>query len=155
MNIKHKKGFTLIEIIIYITLFSILIGTSFVTAYGLIENSNKLNIKNNVQEEGSFVLRKINWALIGVKEITIPISGITHELKIIKYSNNEINVKLVGSKIKMTESMGPDNFITTENVIVSNLDFELISASGSSIKGVKATAKINGVDFTITKYIRK
>lgn len=152
---KNNKGFTLIEVIIYIALFSLLLGTAFVTAFQLIDNSGKLGIKSTTKEEGNFVIRKFIWALTGVGTITTPFAGTTNNLEVTKYDGNQIEITLVGTKIKIEESTGPDDFITTENVKATELEFEFIPASGAGPAGIKATVKINEIPFTITKYIRK
>ncbi|OGI68550.1 hypothetical protein A2738_01575 [Candidatus Nomurabacteria bacterium RIFCSPHIGHO2_01_FULL_42_15] len=70
---NNKSGFTLIEVIIYIALFSLLLGTAFVAAYQLIDGSVRLGTKNTIQDEGNFIMRKINWALTGVDPSTVPV----------------------------------------------------------------------------------
>ena len=143
-----NKGFTLIEAIIYIALFSLLIGTTFITAFQLIDGSDKLNAKNTIQEEGNFVIRKFNWAFTGISNCT----NTTNTLHINKYNGNQIDINLVGTKIKITESIGISDFLTTDNVSVDSLFF---TKTEGTLPSITANAKINGVDFTITKYIRK
>lgn len=145
-----KRGFTLIEVIIYIALFSLLMGTAFVTAYQLIDGSSKLNTKNAVQEEGSLVIRKMNWVLTGAE--TFSISG--SELTVNKYDGTTVKIKLGSGadaeKILMDDT-GSFYPITTDNVQVTNLLFQQV---GSNPIGITATTTINGIDFTITKYKR-
>jgi prepilin-type N-terminal cleavage/methylation domain-containing protein len=160
-----KKGFTLIEVIIYIALFSILMGGAFITAYQLIDSSRKLSVKNTTQDEGNFVMRKLSWTLTSVNPAvaTIPSSGTSPNLKVTKYDSNQIDVQQNGTKIEMKESLGPNIFlpITTDNVTIkaSSLSFQYLPPSGTGPFGITANFIItnNGVDFpfTITKYIRK
>ncbi|MDE2399790.1 MAG: prepilin-type N-terminal cleavage/methylation domain-containing protein [Patescibacteria group bacterium] len=161
---KSKKGFTLIEVIIYIALFSLLMGTALVAAYQLIDGSGKLSTKNTTQEEGNFVMRKIDWALTGVQSITTPSSGTTNNLVVNKYDGNTITIDLTGTnpkKIEIKESTNGNAFlpIITDNVSISNLQFTYLAPTGSAPIGITATFTItkDGVDFpfTITKYIRK
>jgi len=154
---KQNKGFTLIETIIYIALFSVLIGGGLVTVYELIDGSGKLSAKGTVQEEGNFVLRKLNWALTGASSITTPSSGTPPSsiLTVTKYDGTQINVQLMGTKIRMTEIGGSDDFITTDNIKVSSLEFEYLPSQGEAPVGVKATIVIDGYDFSITKYLRQ
>lgn len=146
-----QKGFTLIEVIIYIALFSFLIGGAFITAYQLIDSSGKLSAKTTTQAEGNFVMRKFNWALTGISSFI----NTSDTLHLNKYDGNQIDIQKNGTKIEMKESSGSFLPITTDNVQVTSLEFQFIPASGSGPAGITATAKINGLDFTITKYIRK
>jgi prepilin-type N-terminal cleavage/methylation domain-containing protein len=154
MKNKHKKGFTLIEVIIYIALFSILLGTGFAAAYQLITGSSSLSAKNITVEEGDFILRKISWALTGAQSINTPSSGtpLSDTLVVNKYDGSTVTFRLRDNKIEMKESAGDDIFIpiTTENVFVSNLQFNYLSQNG-----ITATATIDGADFIATKYMRQ
>lgn len=160
-----NRAFTLIETIIYIGLFSLLLGTAFITAYQIIQGSRGLSTRTVVQSEGSFVIRKINWTMIGAETISTPISSPTTNLRITKYDGTKIEICLDGNKIKIHEgtfgSCDDADYvaITTDNVSVSNLEFELLPAVGSSPIGIKSTFIITegGTDFpfTLTKYLRK
>ena len=153
---NNSRGFTLIEVIIYIALFSLLMGTAFVTAFQLIDGSGKISIKNTAQSEGNFVLRKINWAMTNASFISI--SG--SELTINKYDGTTLKIKLGSGadaeKIVMNNT-GSFLPITTDNVQVTSLQFTQV---GSDPVGVSVVAKIktlntSPLDFIITKYIRK
>ena len=156
-----NQGFTLIEVIIYITLFALLMGSAFIIAYQLIQGSGDVGTKNTVQEEGNFVLRKINWALTGVQTITTPSSGTTHNLKLTKYDGTKVEICINSSEVRIHEgtfgSCADADYLplTTENVVVSDLDFEFIAPVSPGPAGIKATARINGLDFIIAKYQRK
>ncbi len=64
---KYKKikkisgGFTLIEVLIYIALSSILLTGLIVSAYSLIDGNRWLMNNVFVLQEGHFALQKINW----------------------------------------------------------------------------------------------
>ncbi len=156
-----NKGFTLIEVLIYIALSAVLMGSAFITVYQLIDGSRKLNSKNTTQEEGNFVIRKIGWALSGINPSTTPtITGAacSRSISIVKSdtSLSPIVIRLNSSGainyIEMNKNGGTFYPITTSNVSVACLEF--ISLSGSP-SGITATATIDGKVFNITKYIRK
>jgi len=162
-KINNQKGFTLIEVIIYIALFALLIGGAFIAAYQLIDVSGKLSAKTSTQEEGNFVNRKIDWALTGVQSITAPSIGTPNSgiLTVTKYGGNQVDIRLTGTKIEIKESAGPNVFlpITTDNIVIkaSSLNFQYLPTNGPA--GVAATFIVvkDGVDFpfSVTKYIRK
>lgn len=163
MKKNTNKGFTLIETIIYIALFSLLMGVAFSTAFHLIDGSYDLSTKNTIQEEGNFVMRKLSYTLTGIETITTPVSGSSSTLVIKKYDGNQIDVQQNGTKIEIKESTNGNVFlpITTDNVTVkaSSLNFSYITPSGTGPAGITASFTItkDGTDFpfTITKYIRK
>ena len=64
-----KKGFSLIEVIIYIALMAFLMGAGITAAFFVIDSSQKNKEEVNVQAEGNFILRKIDWALTGATDV--------------------------------------------------------------------------------------
>ena len=164
-TIKTRTGFTLIETLIYIALFSIIMVSGFVTAYQLIQGTDSLNSKTVTEEEVNFVLRKIDWALTGISSITRPSAGIlqyTDTLTTIKYGGNQIDICLDANKVKIREGGGASvcsssEFLplTSDNVKVTTLQFQYIPPAGTGPAGVAATTTINGIVSTTTKYIRK
>lgn len=58
----NKRGFTLIETIIYIGLFGILMSGIFVTIHPLIYGAEHISASIAAESEAAFILRKIDWA---------------------------------------------------------------------------------------------
>jgi len=158
---KYHNGFTLIEVIIYIALFSLLMGAAFVTAFQVIDSSSRLSTKDTVQEEGNFFLRKMDWALTGIDPSLTPMiagTGCSQTLDVTKTDStiNHVVVRLNTvngvNYIEMQKNAGTFYPISTANVSVTCLKFSLVL--GTPV-GITATATINGIDFSTTKYIRK
>ena len=158
---KRNQGFTLIEIIIYIGLFSLLLGTAFIASYQLIDGSSKLSTKNTTQEEGNFVMKKFNWALTSLNLANAPSisgSGCNQSISIPKSDTSispvvlRMNTVSGVNYIEMQKNGGTFYPITTANVTVSCLKFNNIVGTPA---GITATATIDGMDFIVTKYIRK
>ena len=57
------KGFTLIETVIYLGLFTIIMGGFIVSAFYIFDSGNKTASLIAVQEEGTFLNRKLSWAI--------------------------------------------------------------------------------------------
>jgi energy-converting hydrogenase Eha subunit G len=56
-------GFTVIETVIYIAIFTIFIGGAVVSAFNLIMSNDTNKTDAYMEEEGQFVLAKIEWML--------------------------------------------------------------------------------------------
>ena len=56
---KNQLGFTLIEVLIYLALFGLVFSGLFVSAFAVIENIGRNDAQIMVQEEGDFLLAKI------------------------------------------------------------------------------------------------
>ncbi|MEK7642423.1 MAG: prepilin-type N-terminal cleavage/methylation domain-containing protein [Patescibacteria group bacterium] len=155
MKSKNNTGFTLIEVIIYIALFTVLMGSAFVTAYQLLQGSDVLNQKTINQEEVNFVLHKINRALNSIATINNPASGYSNSLTITKYDGTVVDIKLNANKIELRDGIsGAYLPITTDNVKVTTLQFQYLPPVGTSPAGITASTTINGFVASTTKYIR-
>src|SRR3989344_2337496 len=70
-----KKGFTLIETLVYLALFALIIGGMVVAAYLLFETSDRYQTRAMLQEEQNFVMAKIMRTLNNAKDICAPAVG--------------------------------------------------------------------------------
>jgi hypothetical protein len=157
-----NKGFTLIEVILYIALFTLLIGTAFATAYQIIDGTNKININTNVQDEGNFVMRKVDWALSSLDPATPPTitcsACLDQALSLHKISSPTsvaLQRNSSNNSLEISENGGTFKALTTVNVKVTRFQARIIPALGSGPTGITATTTINGIDFAVTKYFRK
>jgi len=150
-----NKGFILIEIIIYITLFSIIMGGLVTTAYQLSKSTSDLESKVAVQEEINFVSKKIEWAITGASDINVP-SADTINITNTNLSPDTIVVRFdtVNNEIEFKKNnilgFSP---ITTVNVVVDELNFIHIPATGNIPEGVEINFIINGISISSTKYL--
>jgi hypothetical protein len=140
--LKINRGTTLIETIVYLALFVILFGGAVVAAYNLIESNGRTQTHVLLQEEGNFLVGKINWVLSGVESVQMPgtnLSGST--LKVVKYSPSTLNpLVLTLNSGNMTLSTNNDPnppTLNNTNVTISNLSFTQIYTGGTNPISVK------------------
>jgi len=155
-----KQGFTLIEVIIYTALFSIMMGSLIVVVFQLIQSAEKLTLHDSAQEEMIFVLKKIDWALIDADKIILPLSENSKILEINKnnFSDNPIIIKLNESDpiypyVEFCVKETLCNPITTKNIIVKNLSFTHLPAIRKSPEGILLEIEINNIKIITTKYL--
>jgi hypothetical protein len=132
----YRKGFTLIEAIIYIALFGLLIGGGVVAAYNIFEGAGRGQTHAMLQEEGNFLLGKINWTLSGVQSISSPTGGTTGtSLIVTKWDTtigNPINIALQGMDMLLKTGSNPaGDVLNNSNVQISKLYFLHTLSSGS------------------------
>ncbi len=152
-----KRGFTLIETVIYIALLGLIMSGAVMMSYQLLQGSGSTSARSTVQDEGGFVLRKLSWALSGATDI----SGGGSALTVTRADGNTTYLRLNGNVIEIRENATGANYepITTEkNVQASALQFVV---AGSNPKSLNATFKIktaNGTDaplpFSFKRYLR-
>lgn len=155
-----QKGFTLIETLIYLALFSIIIGGFLVTAFQIIQGNDSAQQKAVIEEESNFLLRKIDWALSGVGNINIPPSGLSGStLSVTKpglpVGQNPLVFNFNSGNIQLQRGAGASTILNSSNVTISNLLFNHIPASAQKPEAVKASFNIGNRVFETTKYLRK
>ncbi|HUD03078.1 MAG TPA: prepilin-type N-terminal cleavage/methylation domain-containing protein [Candidatus Paceibacterota bacterium] len=75
MSKKITQGFTLIEVIIYLALFSILMAGSLSAAFALCESGGHERTRAFLLQEGNFIIAKTEWELSGAELISNPTIG--------------------------------------------------------------------------------
>jgi prepilin-type N-terminal cleavage/methylation domain-containing protein len=151
-----SRGFTLIETIVYLALLGILLTGAILASYQLLTGSYALDAKNTAGEEGGFVLRKLNWAFGSASSIEF-VSTSPVVFKVVRTGSPVAYFKFsgtAGDPIQMDDGTGYAD-LTTPNVSVSSLSFTNIPSVGSSPQGVTAEAVINGITFSLTRYLRR
>jgi Tfp pilus assembly protein PilE len=155
------KGFTLVETIVYIALLGLIMTGALLTSYELILSSQKSSGKTTMQEEGTFVMRKLEWALADMSVApTVGGSGCDQTLSVSKtgYGSNPVQFQRnsANNSIEMRKGgVGAYTPITTSNVSVGCFGVVSLAAVGSAPPGVIVTTTIGGLNFVNTKYVRK
>ncbi len=171
---QYKKGFTLIEAVVYLALFGILMGGAIVAAYNAFEGMSRGQAHAMLEEEGNFLMGKINWALAGAQSVNAPTSGTVGSLlsvnKVTGISQNGTPltqaglIGLTGTSAFIDE--GADHRgLNNADVQVSRLSFLYIVSSGNGVDPSRVeasttlTARLpNGMlvseDFTTINYLR-
>ena len=181
MTMKTISGFTLIETIVYLALFSILMGGIVLTAYNLFEGAGRNQVQAMVNNEGTFLIGKIQWALSGTQSVDQPVSGTVGSQLLV---NKVIGVDSLGAPVIMPVSItcstecsmavpgnllmatsGPSVVLNNSNIRITHLGF-MVSGSGSFNDPIRVEASTtvtavtpNGMlisrDFFATGYLRK
>ncbi len=153
---KTQDGFTLIETLLYMALFGIIIGGFAVTAHNLIQGSGKTTALALAQKEGNFILRKIDWALTGVKTINIPAAGASGAiLTVTKYDASVLTFDMNSGNMRLQRGTGIPMALNSGNVTVAGVVFDHSAAANGIPEKIKADFTVNGKPFTLTKYLRK
>lgn len=136
------RGFSLIETIVYIALLAIVMAGAILTSYEILQSSYLVAGRNATQEEGHFVLRKIEHALSGAADLSASGSSLTID----PYAGSNITLELSGGAVVLDSTP-----LTTNNVTVNSLVF---TEHAGPPKGVTITLTLDGEVFTLTKYVR-
>jgi len=154
------RGFTLIETLVYLALFTLIIGGFVASAYMLFQTSDRNQTKAMMQDEANFLIGKINLALSGARSVTKPLiiapattaSDSTLEVPGFTLFRSGDDMQLNGRALNNT------------NVVISRLVFIRTYAGGTNPDSVEAGFTISATTPTgstisqtasTTRYIRK
>ena len=124
-NLAHtsKGGFTLLEVLIYIALFTIIIGGGIVSALSIFEGTARIDMNTEAEAELNFILRKFSWALSGgdILEPSLVFNDTSNTLRVDKGPTYTFTLNTDGI---LTMNDGTDTFELTDVLIVDSLQFK-------------------------------
>ncbi len=122
---NRKNGFTLIETIIYIALFSILIGGGVTTAYSLIESSDRNQTETLLTDESLFLFSKIRWIISQTDTIqNPPINTSRQSLTVTPWNRdigNTVTIAFIGTNITLQKDTNSEIILNDSRVLVSHV----------------------------------
>lgn len=154
------RGFTLIETLIYLALFAIIIGSVLVTTYGIVQSTNITQNHIVVEEEGNFLLRKIEWALNGADTASVPDqTSLVLTRPDLPSSQNPLIFDLNNGYLSLQRGVNPAVNLNSTNAVMSKVIFALTPTQGSKPSGVSVsftlTSQSASDDFKLIRFLRK
>lgn len=134
-NKRNRKGFTLIEVIFYISMLSVFILIISTFWQGLIDVQEKSRAMNAVHSESQFIMSKILQVIRDSNEITSPTYGLSSSsisLERKDINDNPTTIELNGNNIRISEGSIPFSNLNSSRVSISNLQFSNNAKSDSS-----------------------
>jgi type II secretory pathway pseudopilin PulG len=159
-----QRGFTLIETLVYIGLFALIISGLLFSTFNVFQTSDRTKTRAAVQEEGDFLLGKLNWALSGASAVSAPASGGTGTTLTLTKAGSSISFALSSGNLTLQRGVGAATRLNNTNSTITAATLFTHTGSGGSPEFVTAaftlqTKTPNGLsysqDFQTTKYLRK
>jgi type II secretory pathway pseudopilin PulG len=157
MTEPMPRGFTLIETLLYIALFALVMGGFMVATYQVIASTTRTQEKVQVQEEGDFLLHKIDWALTGASVIELPAVGATGDVLKVQNGGVTLEFGLASGHLQLKRDSGAFANLNSDNVTVTDLNFSHsdIDGVGGKPGNVAAGFRVEGQYFETLKYLRQ
>lgn len=164
-----QRGFTLLETIIYLALFTIIIGGGMVATHNIIEGTSASYNHIVLQEEANFLFRKIGSALNGALGIEVPSPQMLHIIISPTPGVPKNGVSVNGTDMTLWKNIGstvppPSEIVlNSASITVSGVSFIDIPTQNGKPQGViiaftLTTAqhgRIATQNFSTTKYLRQ
>jgi len=124
------KGFTLIELILYVAIASILLTVISLFLSTVIKSRLKQQSMTEVESQGLQIMEQITRTIRSAETINSPTSGNNSNTLSLGMSNGSQNPTVFessGSQIQITEGTGSPIALSNGRVNISNLDFKNLS----------------------------
>ena len=152
-NYMHR-GFTLVEVLIYIALFGLLMSGAVVSAYQLLQSGENQEISFAAQQEGTFINRKLAWALAPATAVSASGGNILTITRPDLGSQSPIVVDGSGDRITLKRGSGAALPLSTEGLALSNVVFSTNPPANGLPEAVHVSYTLGGKDFTYAMYLR-
>lgn len=145
------KGFTLIEVLIYSAILTILLTGVLITFYSVINTSDSLRNQIELVENAKFLEQKLRWALTGTTQINAPGLGSTSDTLSIERpgAGSPLVFDLSGGVVRMASGSGDPISITNDFVIVSSLSFKNFSFSSETKNSIRIQANLTNINVPV------
>lgn len=148
-----NKGFTLIEVVIYIGLFAIMIGGVLVSIFQIIQSSTKNDTNTLIKEEINFALKKINWFLGDMTSIVSSTQGSSKTLKIKKSGDTgEVGIN-ANKQIQVCINLKCEE-ISSVDMQIQSINFDFIEPTPNITPGIKTTIVTKDEIMSTTNYTK-
>ncbi len=146
---RSRKGFTLMETVIYIGLLSFITSFVVVVLYQMIGSENQGRNRTEVDGEGNFMMQKMVWALVGAQAINAPAvsaTGTTLSVNKYNYASNPIVFDVNGRNIRIAKGTSTPVILNSARVYINQLTFQHLAASGTIPEGIAITMQVVSSD---------
>lgn len=152
-NTTLNKGFTLIETIIYIGLLGILMGGVFMTVNQFLDSGHKNQTAILIQEEGTFLNRKINWALTGATVAIVMGNNMISITRSDLGANSQLIINGGNGNLAISRGVGSATILNADYFKITDVSFTVNPADSGMPASVISSFKVNDVPFILKKYL--
>lgn len=142
------KSFSLIEVLLYLSMVSIIVLTVSVLLSGVLSSRIKTQVFLEVESQGQQILDQISQSISEAGGIITPAAGLSGQVLSLQGTlggSVPATYQLESSNLTINQSGQPSRPLNNSKIIISNLNFTNSLNPGSAVPSIR-------VFFTITSY---
>lgn len=151
----NNKGFTLIEVLVYLALLSIIITGCLSTAYFVLETSQKIDKAITQNEEKNFLLSILSWAMDGAVAINSPTAqqnGNTLSINKSDFDKNPLVFSFTDRTLYL--GIGGDAALPLNTSDTPITDFSVLHILNQSIEGASINLTFDAQNLNLIKFLK-
>jgi len=124
------RGFSLIEMLIYIGLFALIMTAALEASFAVSESSARDATRAELQEEGEFLIGKIDWIIGQSREVAAPAAGVSSQnLSVTNDDGSAVSVSLSAGDGLVSVARGPQDPVqlNDDGIRITQVSFEHIA----------------------------
>ncbi len=142
----HKKGFTLIETILYIALTVLLIGGIIVSIYPIFTGTEHASKRVTIDTETAFLMRKLAWGLSSATTVNMPDPGTNGDtLEVVTASGETLSFTGKDGTVTLSKNGAAAQPLLSSRIAVSDLSFANDVGTECEPHSIAIEFDINGV----------
>lgn len=145
----NRRGFTLLETLLYIALFSIVMSGAFIATLHMAQGSERQKKTLAVQEEGAFVMRKLNAELTNATSVLAP------DVHTLHIEPGNVTVVYHGGALTLQRGDGEPQPLTNSRNAVERAEFSTSAGISGMPSSVHVRFVLAGKPFSFDSYIRR
>ncbi len=146
---KSSKGFTLIEIMVYLALVSGILITATTFAWSVINSRTKAFTIQEVEQNGRYITQKIVGIIQEANSITLPtIGNTTGNLTLVMDDGGteNISINLNGEILEWQQDVGPTILLNSDQVRVTKMEFTNLSSVNDRSRNIKLVMTVEHIN---------
>ena len=147
------RGFSLLETIMYISLFGVLMSGVLVAVNQLLDAGMHTIHSVAIQEEGLFINRKLSWALAGATNVKASDAKTLVITRPDLGEQSPVTITEAGGEMRLARGSAAPLALTTAELIVASTTISVTDASAGIPAAVRVSYEIEGVPFVFRTYL--
>lgn len=135
-NDKNEHGFTLIELILYIALITIVLSALVPFAWNTIETGVKSSVQQEVNANARFISERIKYEIRNATGIN-SVTATSISLATSTPATNPTVIDLAGGNIRIKQGVGSAININSANTVINSLTFTNYTSVDNKTKHIQ------------------
>lgn len=138
MNLLNKQqtGFTLLELILYISIVTIIMAALIPFAWNVITSGTKSTTQQHIFSQARFVSERIKWEIRNATDINF-VNATSISLATSIPATNPTVIDLSGGQIRITQGVGSPIPLLANNTLADSLVFTNLTSNDNNSKHIQ------------------
>ena len=143
---KKNKGFTVIELLLYLAIFSMLLVVMFQLFTAIIDVQLESSGSSSVDQDGLYILSRFTRDIQRANSITTPVASSSASTLAVVISGDTLTFAQASSNLTLSDAaLGTSNQLNGEGTTISNLLFSRLASSQSAgLEAITISFRLTG-----------